>query len=73
MLVSRRAELPCKSAFIDKKDGKNNADSRLISTWGPVVQSWVSLTLGKLKIQSKLPDSLSINLEIFLQRSCLDR
>jgi WD40 repeat protein len=40
---------------------------------GPVIQSWVSLTLGLPKIQSKLPDSLSINLEIFLQGSCLDR
>ena len=34
---------------------------------GPVVQSWVSLTLGSPKIQSKLPDSLSINLEYFFR------
>jgi hypothetical protein len=40
---------------------------------GPVVQSCVSSTLGLPKIQSKLSHSLSINLEIFLPRTCLDR
>jgi hypothetical protein len=40
---------------------------------GPVVQSWFSFTTGWPKIQSKLPNSLSVNLEIFLQRSGLDR
>jgi hypothetical protein len=50
------------------------------SPLGTVVESLVSLTIGYLafytqaKIHSKLPDSLSaINLEIYFQRSCLDR
>jgi hypothetical protein len=45
----------------------------MVNRTGPVVQRWGSLTLGQPKIRSKLPDSLSINLEIFLQRSCQDR
>jgi hypothetical protein len=52
---------------------KNHRSYHRFVHLGPVVQSWVSLTLGSPKIQSKLPDSLSINLEIFLQRFCLDR
>jgi hypothetical protein len=32
----------------------------------PVVQSWISLTTGYPKIQSKLPNSLLINFDIII-------
>ncbi len=40
---------------------------------GPVVQKSVSLTLGYLEIQSKFSNSLFLNLDILLQKSCLDQ
>ncbi len=39
---------------------------------GPVVQMPIEVTLGKPKIQRKLPNSQFMNSEIFLQKSGSD-
>ena len=44
----------------------------LFKQMGPVVQIPIDLTLGKPKIQRKLPNSQFMNSEIFLQKSCSD-
>ena len=40
---------------------------------GPVIQKQVSLTLGKLKIQSKFSKNFVVKLKIFFHESCLNR